>query len=210
MTLYTLNQPVATDNLDISQPVLAANTNAADAVFGFEHYPFSNMTANQGLHNTVTTPGYVDSPVTNLPPVTTTEPIFYGYTPLNAMTGIATTNLPVIQWSRGVMNAVPSPLTTLQSTLAGITINAGASVTIFDFAGMNIAMANLYAMANAASFFFTSGPIFFNGSTLQVFTSGLGGLVASTNGGTQLQLKNTTGGAFTTNVYWTIEFARIQ
>lgn len=55
--VYLLNQPVATDDLSVSQPILAANTNSADASFGIDHFAFSNLTVNNGFHQKVTLPG---------------------------------------------------------------------------------------------------------------------------------------------------------
>jgi len=211
MTLYTRSQPVATDDLDISQVFLANNTNAADSVFGFEHYAFSNQTANQGLHNSVTTPPYIDFPATTPsanPPMTTTEPILYGYTPGGAT---PSTQLPVIQWSRGVTNSVPTPLTTIQSPLGGVTIGAGASIPVFNFSGMNIAYANVYAMSTAGSFPATNtvaGTVFFNGTTFTGIFGG--GFLKFTFSGSQLNLTNSGVNPFSNNVYWTIEFLRIQ
>lgn len=60
--VYTRNQPVAGDDLSVSQPILAANTNAADDSFGVDHFPFSNLTSSNGFHQKVTIPGNVAIP----------------------------------------------------------------------------------------------------------------------------------------------------
>lgn len=54
---YIRNQPVATDDLSVSAPILSANTNKADDSFGIDHYQFSDLTANNGFHKRVTLPG---------------------------------------------------------------------------------------------------------------------------------------------------------
>lgn len=60
--VYTRNQPVATDDLSVSQPIVAVNTNAADDSFGVDHFPFSNLTSSNGFHQKVTIPGNVAIP----------------------------------------------------------------------------------------------------------------------------------------------------
>ena len=60
--VYTRNQPIASDDLSVSQPFLAANTNQADDSFGIDHYQFSNLTVNNGFHKQVTLPGNVSAP----------------------------------------------------------------------------------------------------------------------------------------------------
>jgi hypothetical protein len=200
MTIYTRNQPIATDDLDISQPQLFNNTNAADTIFGFEHYAFSDKTADRGLHNTVTTPSYVATPSTGLPPTTTVNPIFYGFQ--------QTTPLGILQFSRGPNDAVPTPLTNIQSPTGGITLLAGGSTNLLDFTGINIA--NFYIIAfdkinvNASMF----NVSFWNGTSfIGIISIGQGFTINSS--GNILQIKNTTAVDFT-QVYWTLNFNRIQ
>lgn len=51
---YVRNQPIAGDDLDISQPKLVTNTNGADDSFGVDHFQFSDTSANNGFHKKVT------------------------------------------------------------------------------------------------------------------------------------------------------------
>lgn len=59
---YLRNQPIATDDLSVSQPILAANTNASDDSFGIDHFKFSDLTTSNGFHRKVTIPGNVAVP----------------------------------------------------------------------------------------------------------------------------------------------------
>jgi hypothetical protein len=210
VVIYTRNQPVAANDLDISQPFLATNTNSADTIFGKDHYAFSNLTTSQGLHNTVTTPAYVVSPATNLPPVTTNFPIFYAYLPLNTGTGMPTTNLPLMQYSRGVNDTIPTPLTNLQSQAGALAVGGMDATPVFDFAGINLAIANFYAFnynpsPSSINAIVSGTVIFFNGVFNLPSGPGLG-LVSS---GTMLELKNTTASNYNF-VFWTLSFERIQ
>lgn len=209
-TSFIRNQPVGTDLLSVSQPYLTQNTNSSDSIFGFDHFAFSNNTTNQGFHQKVTTPLYSNGstmPAAFSPPPTVAAPIFYAYTPLDT-SGNTTTNLPVIQWSRGVSNAVPSPVTSLQSPSTAITINAGATSNVFDFTGIALAICSLYAFDKVANVFI-GGPVFWNGTTISPFTNLLSTNLISQGAGAILQLKNSTGVAFS-NIYWTLKFERIQ
>jgi len=62
MASYIRNQPVATDDLSVSAPILANNTNKADDSFGVDHFQFSDQTANNGFHKKVTLPGNIAAP----------------------------------------------------------------------------------------------------------------------------------------------------
>lgn len=57
MSVYLRNQPIATDDLSVSQPILAANTNKSDDSFGIDHFQFSDLTTSNGFHKKVTLPG---------------------------------------------------------------------------------------------------------------------------------------------------------
>lgn len=62
MASYIRNQPVATDDLSVSAPILAGNTNKADDSFGIDHFQFSDLTVNNGFHKKVTLPGNLVAP----------------------------------------------------------------------------------------------------------------------------------------------------
>lgn len=134
---FNPNIPQPTNLLEDSQGDLLSNNLALDATFGIDHYKFSSV-PNNGFHNKVTSPQFVTTPVATLPsvtPTTTTAPIFYAYTPLD-IGGLPITNLPVMHYSKGVSNAVPTPLTSLQSAAGGVSLNAASTLSVFDFAGI--------------------------------------------------------------------------
>lgn len=215
MSTYVRNQPVGTDALAVSQPKLATNTNAADDAFGTDHYAFSDTTGNRGFHNSVTTPAYLVD--TQVPPVypavlptTTTYPIIYAYQPTDGA-GAPTTNLGLLQYSRGVTNAVPTPLTTIQSVSTPITLLNNTPQTVFDFTGMSRASCMFYGF-NAATVSGTADPraifyVLWDGTTLYVsqIVSSLGFVVQAS--AHILQMTQTSGFMFS-NVYWTLQFLR--
>ena len=173
---YTRNQPVASDALSTSVTYLTANTNAADDYFGVDHYAFSAASSN-GLHQAVTTPAYIITPPSTIGhPTTTTYPKIYGMQD--------TSNVGLIQYSRGINDAVPTPLTKLQSSSSPLTLGPNSSITILDF-----------------NVIFQSGVFY-----------GLGAGAFScqfSSTGDNLIISNQSGNTFS-NLYWTLEFLRIQ
>jgi len=202
MSTYFRNQPVATDDLDVSQPFLVTNTNTADTVFGIEHYAFSNTSANQGLHNTITTPAYqnpIGTPSAS-PPTTVASPIMYCFQDA--------ANIGVLQYSRGPNNSVPSPITTLQSPSSGISLAFNATTNVLDFTGVTtFAVCMLYGIKNGT----TSSPFivtFSQASGGSVSLLGPNSGIAAQFSGKILQIVNSFGG--TANFWWTLQFLRIQ
>lgn len=205
MSLFLNNIPQPADNLDFSQGQLLTNNQGLDTVFGIDHFEFSDSTVNKGFHNTVTTPNYEATPPTMLPPVTVANPIFYGFQ--------QTTPLGVLQYSRGPNNAVPTPVTALQSPVAPITLAPGATTNILDFTGIStVAIGTLYVTANFNGFgtagqeslvVWTPGPVFSISPVVE-------GNLSVINSGNILQLKNNSGFATVSNIFWTLQFHRIQ
>lgn len=62
MSTYYRNQPDANDDLEVSQPYLEGNTNAADDAFSVDHAAFSDTSGNRGLHKKVTLYSYQSDP----------------------------------------------------------------------------------------------------------------------------------------------------
>lgn len=223
MSLYTRNQPMGTDPLDISQPFLTNNTNAADDAFGTDHYKFSDTTSSRGFHNQVTTPNFLASPsvLPNVKPTTTTNPIFYGFGQLDGA-GIPTTALGVLQYSRGINNAVPTPLTSIQSAAGFFNIANNTSTPILDFKGITNAIAEMtivskqvtstfYAVQKTIKVFFQNpsslGPNSF--FSFDPTAQGPTGVFLSQVGATTvLQLTNNFGSAL--DLCWVLRFYRIE
>lgn len=201
--VYTRNQPVATDTLDVSQPILLSNTNGADDSFGVDHYLFSDLTANNGFHNTVTTPaiiGGVD------PTTTAILDKFYALQ--------RTVPLGLLQYSRGYdsansVSAVPTPVTNIYSPATPLTIAPAATIPILDFAGLSIAMATLYSYDSILGFIQTAD-IFWNGVAFSVIQSSTN-LFQISAAGSVLLLKNSDIFPVTyNNVYWSLILHRVQ
>lgn len=62
MSTYYRDQPDANDDLEVSQPYLEGNTNAADDAFSVDHAAFSDTSGNRGLHKKVTLYAYQSDP----------------------------------------------------------------------------------------------------------------------------------------------------
>ncbi len=197
---YNPSIPQAADDLSVSQGQLLQNFGQLDTLFGIDHYKYSNMTSNQGFHNQVTTPGYVASPPTGLPPPTGATPIFYSFQ--------QSANAGQLQFSRGPNNAVPTPLTRLQSPATPTAIGSGATINIFDFTGLTNAsfIFEAYDTSSTPSLVLAIG--FWNGANVGAVNLPVVSLLTAQTSGNFLQLKNVSGGAFN-NVYWTLQFMRI-
>lgn len=202
---YNANIPQPGDLLSTSQGDILTNFTAADASFGVDHYAFSNQTANNGFHNTVTTPLIVGGAH---PTTSASVPKFYA---MNE----TTTNLGVLQYSRGGSDAVPTPVTSLHSTSAGITLlMGGGSTNVFDFTNVSVALCvfeacgtlpsatlNLYCAAIAKQ-----GGIY----KITSMASSLGAGVNVAMTGDILTITNSNGFFNLTNLYWTLKFMRVQ
>lgn len=196
---FNPNIPQPNDDLSDSQKDILTNFNKANSSFGTNHYAFADLTTNNGKHNNVQTPLIVGSahPITPA-----AEPAFYGMQD--------SANVGVIQYSRGPLNAVPSPVTTLQSTAAALTLAPGAKTNVLDFTGLTRALCVIYAVDttlpttnNTAAFVTWTGVLF--QISMFVTTSGLKVLSA----GNILQIGNN-GFVALNNVYWTMQLLRLS
>lgn len=197
MPIYTRSQPVATDKLSTSQPILKDNTDSSDDSFSVDHYPFSNLTSNNGKHKQATTV------VQGSLPTTSTDPILVAYQPY-AVIG-------ALQYSCGPSAAVPTPITKLQSPSAAIVLPFGQSTNVLNFTTIPKAMFRL----TAADYTYSSGSnraiydnvMCWNGTSfvsIQVSNTILG----PSSTGAQLKLTNfALSGSL--NVFWVLEFLRI-
>lgn len=116
------NKPLATDILSDSQVDLFNNNNAIDDSFGSDHYAASDLTADNGKHRVITTPVQVVHPPTPL------DCRFY------SMEDHVT--IGALQYTRKVVDQVPTPLTCLQSSSFGITLVPAGVSNILDFTGV--------------------------------------------------------------------------
>lgn len=198
---YKRDQPVASDDLSVSQPILLGNTNSADDTFAIDHYGFSDRSGNAGLHREV------ETVVQGSLPVTVTNPIFVGYQP--------SANVGAIQYSLGPNGVVGSPVTKKQSQATAITLASLATTNVLDFTGLTRAICILYAV-DYETVSLTDTPVLiamavWNGATLKInsiYTTG-GGILAPLATGNILQIRNSS--ASTMNqIFWTLEYQRIQ
>lgn len=202
MSSFNPSIPQPTDDLSDSQPEILDNFGQLDISFGIDHYTFSNQTSNNGKHNTVTTPIVAGSAH---PTTAADEPRFY------AMRD--STPVGVIQYSRGPSDAIPTPLTSLQSTSAAIVLAPSATTDVLDFTGLSRAFAVLYAYDNLSP---TTGKIcafvIWTGAAgfINVLTSGANLLTASFAGGGSTILRLTNTSALAMNVYWTLQLNRLS
>ncbi len=213
------NIPTINQNLDFSQSQLLTNNQALNTVYGIDHYEYSNGSVNAGFHNKVTTPQFflnttIDPVYPTVIPVTTTNPVIYAYQPTDGA-GTPTTNIGLIQYSRGPNNAVPTPVTKLY----GSAVIAPAGVqNIFDVTGITRVMlivtinddviANNYNQIAYASFGPGGGGNYrINNliSTVAPTATKLGVISA----GNILQITNV-GAVPANNVNWAIEIVRIE
>ena len=163
---FNPNIPQPGDLLSDSQGDLLQNMLALDTSFGIDHYTFSNLTVNNGAHRQVSSP--ISVPPAH--PATVNDPKLYGMQD--------TALIPVIHYSRAPNNAVPSPVTLIQSPSAGIVAAGGTSTNILDLTGLvncyGSVMAQAFGAGATRSLF---GLFFYRGAatlTVQnVFSNGL-------------------------------------
>lgn len=201
---FTSNIPATGQSLGQTRDPIRDNFTNYNNLVSQDHIPPNNpspYSAGQGKHNQVTTPVYVANPVTGLPPTTVAnEPKFYAFQDSTA--------LGVIQYSRGPSNAIPTPITNIQST-SPVTpaVTAGSTTNVLDFTGLSVAIFNIYAFdsvlaakpVNSITGYWT-GSAFIN----------LGSLTASIAfiaSGNVLQIKNNTASTMS-NLYWSLSFER--
>lgn len=211
------NIPQPTDNLSDSQVDLLNNMSQLDTSFGVDHYTFSDLTANNGFHNQITTPVYVATPSTGLPPNSTaTLAKMYGFQD--------SPNIGVINYSRGwdlvnMVPAVPTPLTCLQSQAGAISLavspGPGNTTTVLDFAGLARGICTLYVVSLSGVFTpaasFNRAEVMWNGATLLIPNQIGSVILSAVISGSKLLIQNTaTVGPTVTAVYWTLVMHRLQ
>jgi hypothetical protein len=194
--MYQPGIPTGLVNLDVDYQNIQDNFQQLDTTFAVDHYAYSDPSSSNGFHNKVTTPGFS----TGSAPVTGLFPVFYGFQQYSA--------IGLIQYSRGINNALPTPLTTLNG--GPISLATTATTNIIDFAGMTRVMCILSAFNDTNTS--TKNPvnafIAFSQNTFNV-TTGTAGNLAAASSGTILQLKNNTPGTLGA-VYWNLQFLRIE
>ncbi len=194
MSLYDPNVPTGLINLDIDYQNLQNNFSQLDTTFGIDHYKFSDQTANNGFHNTVTQPLIVGA----AHPATAADvPKIY--------TMKDGTNGATIQYSRGGSNAVPSPITTIQSAAAPFNMAPSSNVNIYDFTGITRAIAQFFVSGITARLIIG---VFWDGANF-TFIDNPGSSFMLTSSGNILRL-TTSVGTTVNNIVWTLQLIRVQ
>jgi hypothetical protein len=213
MSAFLPNIPQAGDFLDsTSQPQLLSNNQALDARFGVDHYKYSDATGQSGKHNKVTTPVFIDSPPTGLPPVIiSTEPVIAAFQ--------QTVPVGVLQYSYGwnvaaAAQAVPTPITMIHSQSTGLSMPTATSINLLDFTGLPRAIAVVYGAsftdnASMTAFsFLIPRVVYWNGASFNTFTFPAASFQITTLGNV-LRITNGSAGTLN-NVYWTLQMIRMQ
>lgn len=199
---YNPNIPLAPDFLSVSQGDLLNNFSVADTSFGINHYKFSDLTANNGKHNNIQTPLVIGAVHPSTP---ANENSFY--------TMQDSAPLGLLQYSRGPSDAVPTPVTSLQSQAAALVLASSATTNVLDFTGLARAYGLLFVVNSGVvnprnEIFFIS----WNGTSLNsvsITTSAGGVNFAVVMSGNVMQIKNNSLIVFN-NVYWTLDLKRVQ
>lgn len=200
MAVFTPNIPQATDLLSDSQPQIKNNFDSTANTINDDHYGPADLTANLGKHRAVTSP--TPSPATHY--ATTTDTKLYGM-----QDAVAIGN---IQYSRGPSNAVPTPVTCLQSSSAAISVSTTPGTTILNFTGLPycygyVIATGITATSNRTQIVYS---FFWDGSIgeADVMTNLYTSQVVIQFVGADLNMVAQPAKTFT-NVAWTLEFKRI-
>jgi len=214
--------PKPNDDLSVSQGDLLLNNQSINISFGVDHYPFTDLTANDGKHNKVTTPVIFPNAY---PATAAAEPVLFAFAETQAG---STLPIGVLQYSRGPSNAVPTPLTTLQSPSPFSVLPkkglVNGSINLVDFTGLqDCQFAVYYTMilpSKPNKVWFVIGHYYLDGVTKIISLNPIsvnftGGPFPSNdapfivNGGNGiLKMTNDTGSDL--NVTWTIQILRIR
>lgn len=197
--VFKANIPQPNDNLSDSQGDLLGNMQQLDNTYGVDHYKFSDPTANNGFHNTVTTPLIIGS----TDPTTAVG--------INKLYSLTAGNIGLIQFSRGENNASPTPITNKMSSQTPTTLPATpGSILILDFTGLALAFGTLFLVNQGGPLIMTADIAW--GSTIGGVininrTPGFN--VTPSFSGNSLIVTNNTGGAFA-SVYWALKLYRVN
>ena len=193
------DEPIATDFLSVSQPKLKTNTNDFDDAIGVDHVAASSASGNAGKHTIIQ---HVEEASI---PSTTDDLKTFTYEPLSA--------LGPLLYNRKENDAIPTPLSCLQSGSAAITIAPSGTSNILDFSGMPYCYGLVFITADFSSA--TRFPLynfFWDGSAgyTSLITPSVVNLIIAEFSTSTLRLRNPVGSSTYSNLAWTVEFKRIH
>jgi len=213
--MYNPNIPQPNDLLSTSQGNILNNFGALNSVYGVDHYAYDDTSQNATFHKKVTTPPL------NAHPDATNNSILYSYQDI--------ASIGPIQYSKGKTrgdqgNQVSTPLTAIQSNnVSPIVLNKGSpnplngqTSNVLDFNGITRA----FAVLTTGNFSSSSSGLYVNSATIvysntasafkiQMLDQSGNPNIIIVSSGTILQIKNATGNNLN-NVYWTLQFLRIE
>ena len=206
---YNPNIPNASDYQDESQVQLKQNFQQLDTSFSINHYGFSDISGETGKHKVITTVSQGTSPTAH-PTTAANEPKIYAFKSLG--------NIPVLNFSRGGSDAVPTAITKVHSSSAPITLPMGTT-NIFDFTGINYCLCRFvfnYQNQSSTDIINSSTREYYvvynttlatsGGKVMPVTIDGIGNMQAGFTG-TNLNVTTLTG---CTQFRWVLEFLRIE
>lgn len=189
-----VNTPIASDDLDISQPQIQGNFLQANTSFGTDHYAFSDLTGNNGFHKVIRSPDQVNHPAFGL------QPQIYGLQRTSA-TGVQ-------DYSMGTLNQIPTPLTNFQAPTSGVIIAGGAVSPVLDFMNTTRAMCMFYANDGTSKLNNLVAYIVWTGSTLLITQITTGTKLTAVAAGSVLQISNSVAPSIT--AFWTLVTMRLE
>lgn len=189
---YKANVPQPADFLSDSQGDILDNFAQLDASFDIDHVKYSDPTADNGKHKTVTY--VVQAPE---PSTAANEVKSFSFLP--------SANIGELEFSRGPNDAVSTPLTNLHGTVSFTGVGV---VDIIDLTGLSLAFCLVYAYRKTTNSWYVSAEGFYNSSLgLEVRDRASNNLRVITSGN-KIQLSNTSGQTFDAD--WTIQFYRLS
>lgn len=190
---YTRNIPISGDSLGGTRDRIRTNFQQIDTVMAVNHVAFNS--SGEGKHKFVQTPDQTADVASGV-----NEPVLYAKS-------IFGTNLGVLQYSRGGSNAVPTPVTNLQSTSAPLNLAGSTALSVFDYVNIPRSMGIFMYMGKKGTDVTGSAYVIWTGTTLIAQTlSSTSGVTISVSGSI-LQISNNNATAMT-DLYWTLDLKR--
>jgi hypothetical protein len=199
MPAYQPNIPTGSVTLDQDWKNIQGNFQSLNITYSIDHYPYTDTSTKSGFHKKVTTPTSISDPDT------TTNPTLYAIQQYSA--------LGVLQYSRGPLNAAPTPITNINSPLTATIINfPNGTIDILDVTGFAFGIFNVYAVNAAPTPVNTaaSATVFWNGTNFAASGLPAGSVIQIISSGSKLQLKNTSSTVPLLKVFWAIEVVRVK
>lgn len=201
LTMVWYDVPLGNQKQNVSAPLIRSNFTTLNTWSNIDHLGVDNSTGNFGFHNHCTFPLISGS----AHPTTDST-----HTSVYCMQDAS--NVGLIDYSRGPSDAVPTPLTNLQSISTAIVLAPAATTNVLDFTGLSRAICNVYWTNTVTNLAAGQARVIWTGTAfiLTNFTILQIGSVAAQVSGNILQLKNASGSITYSNFYWTMQMLRLS